>query len=328
MGDRDPTRPGVHEDAASLIGNTPIVRLGKLTAGLGGEVYAKVEYSNPGASKKDRIARQIVDDALADGRLKPDDTVVELTSGNTGTGLAIVCAARGLRFIAVMSEGSSVERRWMMQALGAEVVLVPQAPGSPPGQVSGEDLALVEQRTQELVGDLGAFRADQFGNPSNVRAHEEGTGPEILKVLGGRINAFCDFMGTGGTFVGVARALKKHDRTIRCYAVEPASAPFLAGGAVTNTSHRIQGGGYAMRLPQWEQDLVDGYLAVTDEEAIHWARELARREGLFAGISSGANLAAAMQLVKGSQQANDQTRVVILLNDSGLKYGSTDLWAT
>ncbi len=316
----------IHPDAASLIGHTPVVRLKRLTRGLRGALFAKLETFNPGLSKKDRIARRMVDDALADGRLKPGQTVVELTSGNTGTGLAIVCAVRGLKFVAVMSSGNSEERRRMMEALGARVEIVAQAPGSPRGQVSGEDLALVEKRAQELTRELGAFRADQFNSASNVLAHQEGTGREIIRDLGKRINSFCDLAGSGGTFTGVARALKRWNPRVRCYAVEPASAALLAGKAVTNPNHRIQGGGYAMKLPLWDDSLVDGYLQVTDDEAVHWARELAAKEGIFGGFSSGANLAAAMKLLQASQTKKAQARVVFLVNDSGLKYLSTDLW--
>ena len=316
----------IHPDAVSLIGRTPVVELARLTRGRRGSLIAKIEYLSPGFSKKDRIARRIVEDALAAGRLRPGDTVVELTSGNTGTGLAIVCALRGLRFVAVMSAGNSVERRRMMEALGARVEVVPQAPGSPPGRVSGEDLARAERRAEELVRELGAFRADQFANPSNVRAHEEGTGEEIWADLGARVTAFCDLAGSGGTFVGVARALKRRKPSVRCYAVEPASAPFLAGRPVTDPHHRLQGGGYARPLPLWDPALVDGYLAVTDEEAMRWARELARREGIFGGFSTGANLAAAMRLLEQAQGDPEPPGIVFLVNDSGLKYLSTDLW--
>lgn len=315
-----------HPDAASLIGRTPIVELKRLVGARRGALFAKIEFASPGFSKKDRIARQIIDDALADGRLKPGMAVVELTSGNTGTGLAIVCAVRGLKFTAVMSAGNSPERRRMMEALGARVEIVPQAPGSPPGQVSGEDLALVEKRAQDLTRELGAFRADQFNNVSNVRAHEEGTAREIWDDLGERVTAFCDFVGSGGTFVGVARALKKRKPAVRCYAVEPASAAVLAARPVTNASHRIQGGGYSMRPPLWEDGLVDGLLTVTDEEAIEAARELARREGLFAGFSSGANLVAALKILEREQGAPSPPGIVFMLNDSGLKYLSTGLW--
>jgi cysteine synthase A len=316
----------IYKDAASLIGRTPIVELSRLTQGLRGAIYAKIEYLNPGASKKDRIARQMVDEALADGRLKPGQTVIELTSGNTGTGLAIVCASRGLKFIAVMSSGNSVERRRMMEALGARVELVPQAPGSPPGQVSGEDLELVRLRTEALTQELGAYRCDQFRDEANVRAHELGTAEEIWGDLAGKINTFCDFVGSGGTFVGVSRGLKRRDASIRCHAVEPSTAPVLSGKPVTRANHKIQGGGYSMQLPLWDERLVDGTVIVTDEEAIHWARELGRVEGIFGGFSSGANLAAAMRLLQASQASADPARVVFLVNDSGLKYLSTDLW--
>jgi len=214
----------IHPDVASLIGKTPTVELARLMRGKRGALYAKIEYLNPGGSKKDRIAREMIDEALRSGRLKPGQTVVELTSGNTGTGLALVCAVRGLKFIAVMSTGNSPERRRMMEALGARVELVPQAEGSPPGQVSGADLERVAARTEELVRELGAFRADQFKNPANVAAHEKGTAEEIWQDVGGKINAFCDFVGSGGTFVGVARGLKRRDPSIRCYAVEPETA--------------------------------------------------------------------------------------------------------
>jgi len=211
----------IHPDAASLIGGTPVVQLSRLTEGMRGSIYAKIEFFNPGASKKDRIALRMIDDALADGRLKPGQTVLEVTSGNTGTGLAIVCAVRGLKFVAVMSAGNSSERRRMIEGLGGKVEVVPQAAGSPAGQVSGADLDLVIRRAEILTQELGAYRCDQFHEIANVKAHEEGTAEEIWRDLGGKINAFCDFVGSGGTFVGVARGLKKYDPGIRCYAVEP-----------------------------------------------------------------------------------------------------------
>ncbi|NLY50375.1 MAG: PLP-dependent cysteine synthase family protein, partial [Firmicutes bacterium] len=207
------------------IGQTPLVNLVRLVSayGLSGQIYAKLEQLNPGYSKKDRIALQMIKEAEESGQLKPGQTVVELTSGNTGTGLAIVCAVRGYKFIAVMSKGNSPERARMMRALGAEVVLVDQAPGSQVGQVSGDDLALVEEETARLVRKLGAFRADQFNNLANVHAHEY-TGEEIWQQARGNIDAYVDFVGTGGTFVGCARALKKRKPSIRCYIVEPCDA--------------------------------------------------------------------------------------------------------
>lgn len=307
-------------DAAAAIGRTPVVELARMRDVLGGRVFLKLEMLNPGGSKKDRIALRMVDDALRDGRLRAGQPVVELTSGNTGTGLAIVCAARGLPFTAVMSAGNSAERRVMMAALGARVELVAQAPGSRPGRVSGDDLALVEARTQALAGSLGAFVPDQFRNRSNVLAHEEGTGPELTAAAGGAFDAFCDFVGSAGTFVGMARHLKP--RGVRCYAIEPAGAAPLSGAAITDPAHPIQGGGYAMRPPLWEDGLADGFLAVTGEEAIRWSRTLARREGIFAGYSTGANLAGAAALLRSGRAK----AVAALACDSGMKYVTTGLW--
>jgi len=314
----------VAPSVAEAIGRTPLVDLARITRGLRGRIVAKLEYLNPGFSKKDRIARQIVDDAIASGELRHGQTVVELTSGNTGTGLAIVCAVRGHPFVAVMSEGNSRERARMMQALGAEIVLVPQAPGSRPGQVSGEDLALVEVRARELTVERAAFRADQFVRRSAVRAHELHTGPELWAQAGGRIDAFCEFVGTGGTYAGITLALKARRTDLSCYVVEPAGAAPLSGATVTDPNHRIQGGGYSMAdLPLLRAVPVDGYLRVTDDEAMTMARRLAREEGVFGGFSSGAVVAAALRLVEGEHAGGT---VAVVLADSGLKYLSTDLW--
>jgi len=295
---------GVHE----AIGNTPLVDLSRLVrdAGLDGRILAKLEYLNPGFSKKDRIAREIIEEAENSGDLRPGQTVVELTSGNTGTGLAIVCAVKGYPFVAVMSKGNSQERARMMRALGAEVVLVDQEPGSQQGQVSGQDLALVE-----------------FNRIANVHAHEYHTGAEMWEQSGGIIHAFVDFVGTGGTFIGCARALKSKNPAIRCYAAEPAGAAFMAGERITRPNHRIQGGGYAMPLPLVDPALVEAWLQVTDEEAIHASRRLARLEGIFAGFSSGANVAAAEILLRSTEKGNT---IILTMNDSGLKYLSTDLY--
>lgn len=315
---------GLAPSVVEVIGDTPTVELSRLTRGLSGRIVAKLDYLNPGYSKKDRIARQIVDDAIAAGALQPGQTVVELTSGNTGTGLGIVCAVRGHPFVAVMSEGNSRERARMMRALGAEVVLVPQASGSRQGQVSGHDLALVETRARELTHERGAFRADQFVRVANRSAHEQHTGPELWEQTGGQIDAFCEFVGSGGTYAGVTAALKTRRPSIRCYIVEPATAAILAGKPVTDPNHRIQGGGYSMgELTMLRDVAIDGYLQVTDGEAIDAARRLAREEGIFAGFSSGAVVSAALWLV-----AHDHVggTVAVVLADSGLKYLSTDLW--
>ena len=310
--------------AIEAIGNTPLIDLSRISREIDGHILAKLEYFNPGYSKKDRIARQIIDDAETSGELKPGQTVVELTSGNTGTGLAIVCGIKGYPFVAVMSKGNSVERARMMSALGAEVVLVDQLPESVPGQVSGADLELVEQETRKIAEARMAFRADQFNLMSNFRAHYLNTGPEIIRQSGGEIDLFCDFAGTGGSFAGCAAALKEHNSQIKCFLVEPDGAAILAGEPVTYPNHRIQGGGYAMAdLPLLNPELIDGYLKVSDGQAIEMARRLAREEGIFAGFSSGANLAAAMELLK--LEFKGKTAVVLIC-DSGLKYLSTDLW--
>jgi cysteine synthase len=312
------------DSVLGAIGNTPLVELSRITRGLEGRILAKLEYLNPGFSKKDRIALQMIEEAEAQGELQPGQTVVELTSGNTGTGLSIVCAVKGYPFVAVMSKGNSMERARMMRALGAEVVLIDQLPDSKPGQVSGGDLALVEESAQRITKERNAFRADQFRLESSSRAHYLHTAPEILEQAGGRIDAFCDYAGTGSSFGGCAAAFKEHDPAIQCYIVEPAEAAVLAGKAVTNPNHRIQGGGYSMdELSLINKAYIGGYLRVTDEEAMEVTRRLAREEGIFAGFSSGANVAAAMQLLKTTLQGKT---IAVLLPDSGLKYLSTDLW--
>ena len=310
--------------AIEAIGETPLVELARITRNLEGRILAKLENLNPGYSKKDRIARQIIEDAEAAKALRPGQTVVELTSGNTGTGLAIVCGILGYPFVAVMSRGNSQERARMMAALGAEVVLVDQLPGSVRGQVSGGDLERVERETQRIVKERQAFRADQFHLAGNFRAHYLHTAPEILRQSKSPIDAFCDFAGTGGTFGGCAAAFKEANPATRCYVVEPEGAAVLAGQPARHPNHRVQGGGYSMpQLKFIKPELVDGYLQVSDDEAIHAARRLAKEEGIFAGFSSGANLAAALQLLAGPQRGKT---VAIIICDSGLKYLTTDLW--
>lgn len=309
-------------------GNTPMIELGRIVEnrGLDGRLLAKLEYLSPGHSKKDRIALEMIRGARADGLLAEGQTVVELTSGNTGTGLAIVCRALGHPFVAVMSKGNTVERARMMQALGAEVVLVEQAPGSPPGQVSGRDLELVEERTEELVRLCGAFRANQFALQAAVIAHERFTGPEIWEQSQGRVDVFLDFVGTASTLTGVMRFLRSRNANVRGYAVEPASAPALAFGEISNLSHSIQGGGYGkgdVELPLFDPSLVTGYLTVTDEQAVDGARLLAREEGIFGGYSSGAHCSTAIELL--AQRERGAT-IAFLICDSGLKYLSTDLY--
>ena len=315
--------PGVSASVVETIGGTPLVALERLCEGLPGLVLAKLESYGPGQSVKDRIARRMVDEAERQRRLQPDGAIVELTSGNTGIGLALVSAVRGYRFYAVMSEGNSLERQRILRALGAEVVLVPQAEGYRPGVVTGEDLVLVEQRAAELTAELGAFRPDQFANPDNVAVHAETTGPEIWAQTGGRVDCWVASVGTGGTFLGVARALKERRPEIRCIAAEPATARILAGCEVTSTAHQLQGTGYNLVPPQWDPRLCDGFLGVTDEDAIETARRLGTREGICAGFSSGANVWAALKLAR---EASEGDVIVTVCPDTGLKYLSTDLF--
>ena len=320
------TVPPLGASIVDAIGATPLIELHRLKERLGydGRLLAKLEYLNPGFSKKDRIALEMIREAKASGALPDGGTVVELTSGNTGTGLALVCGALGHPFVAVMSRGNTRERARMMRALGARVELVDQAPGSRPGQVSGEDLALVELRARELTDELGAFRANQFELGWAPLAHERWTGPEIWQQSEGSVTAFVDFVGTAGSFVGIARALRARDPSIACYVVEPGSAAPLAGREVTDPNHPIQGGGYSMsELPLLERELVTGYLRVSDEQAIEATRTLAREEGIFAGASTGANLAAALEVL---ERHRPGATVVFLACDSGLKYLSTDLY--
>ncbi len=256
--------------------------------------------------------------------LQPGMPVVELTSGNMGIGLAMACAVLGYRMIAVMSEGNSPERRQLLAAYGAEIELAPQLPESVPGKVSGDDLALVEARTKALVEELNAWRPDQFVNPANPSAHYLGTGVEIWEQSHGGIDAFAALVGTGGTFLGCAKALKERQPEIQCFAVEPEGAQTIAGLPVTNAGHVLQGGGYAMIPPQWDESLCDGTIAVSDQEATDTARILARREGILAGYSTGANVAAALKLLREERAVS----VATVAPDTGTRYLSSDLFTT
>lgn len=305
---------------------SPLVALDRLTAGAGirGRIFAKLDYLLPGFSKKDRAARRIIEDARESGALLPGQTVVELTSGNMGTGLAIVCAVLGHPFVAVMSAGNSAERARMMRAFGAEVVLVPQTAGGIPGHVSGADLALVEAEAVRLTRERGAFRANQFELAGNPAAHEDGTGAEILAQGGGAVTAFCDFVGSGGTLAGCARAFAAAGAEIRCYAVEPEGAAAIGGGDTSRPAHPIQGGGYLRAdLTHLKGMRLAGTVTVAGEMARETARLLARTEGIFGGFSGGANVAAALELLRTREKGGV---VATLIADSGLKYLSTDLW--
>ena len=315
-----------HNSLLDVIGGTPSVWLDRMVQarGLEGRILAKLDYLNPGFSKKDRAAKGIIEAAEALGDLRPGQTVVELTSGNMGTGLAIVCGLKGYPFVAVMSRGNSVERARMMVALGAEVVLVDQLPGSVPGQVSGGDLEEVDKVARQIVEERGAFRADQFNHSGNPTAHFETTAPELWADSEQTLTAFVDFAGSSGTYAGTIRGLKGCDPDIRGYVVEPEGAAALAGDDVRQPEHPIQGGGYAMGNLSFMKDIpVDGYLTVSGADARETTRTLAKEEGIFAGFSAGANVAAALSLLEGPERGGT---IGVIICDSGLKYLSTDLF--
>ena len=316
----------VLKSAAEAIGNTPLVRLDRLTKfyDVKGTILAKLEYLNPGFSKKDRAALGIIEEAENLGSLSPGQTVVELTSGNMGTGLAIVCGLKGYPFVAVMSKGNSKERAQMMRALGAEVVLVDQLPTSSPGQVSGGDLDLVDKAAKKITKQRQAFRADQFYRDGNWQAHYSNTAPEMWEATNGDLDGFADFLGSGGTYKGIAKALKERNSDIKCFVVEPEGAAVAAGQAVTNPHHPIQGGGYIMpELKFLDRVPVDGFIQISGNEAQKTTKELAKYEGIFGGYSSGANVAAALKLLSGNMSGKT---IAVVICDSGLKYLSTKLW--
>ena len=307
-----------------IIGKTPLLRLDRMKKELGfdGNIFAKLELFNPSSSKKDRIALGMIEAAEEKGLLKPGQPVLEMTSGNTGTSVAMVCSAKGYRLICVLSEGNSKERARMIAALGGEVVLVKQAEGAIPGKVSTEDIRLVEQEAERLTEELGAFFLNQFKNFDNTVAQEPAAF-EMWYQSEGKIQAFADFIGTGGTFAGYSRALKRFNNNIKCYAVEPHGCAYYKGEVTPGATHRIQGGGYAQDAHIVDRTLIDGCVTVTDEEALNMTRLLAKTEGIFAGISSGANLVAAIKCLQGDEKGKN---IGIVINDCGLKYMSTDLY--
>ena len=314
--------PSVSSSILDVVGETPLIALDRFVGDSPSRVLAKLESANPGLSVKDRPALQIIVDAEKQGLIHPGDTIIERTSGNMGTGLALASLIKGYKLVVVMSAGNSVERQKAIRALGAKVVLVPQATGKP-GQVTGADLRRVEDVTDQLTRKLKAFRADQFKNPSSVKAHEKGTGPEIWKQTGGKVDVFVSVVGSSGTFTGVSRFLKKRNAAVRCVAVEPTNASILSGKRKTPGRHKLQGVGY-MEVPQlYDRALVDEFVRIGDREAMETARRLGRTEGILAGYTSGANVAAALRIARASQRP---VTVVTIITDSGLKYFSTDLY--
>ena len=307
----------LHSSALAAIGNTPLVALDRLHPGEG-RLVAKMEFVQPGGSVKDRAALSIIQHARAAGHLSPGQRVVEMTSGNMGAGLAVVCAVLGHPVTAVMSAGNSPQRARMLRGLGAGVELVEQVDGQP-GRVTGADITAASERAREIAATSGAYYVDQFNHPASVLAHQEGTGPELWRDTGGRLDAFVALVGSGGTFVGVSRFLKGQSRRVRCFAVEPRGAEILAGREVTRPGHLLQGTGYGMIPPKWDASLADGFLAVSDDEALTYRQLLAEKEGLYVGFSAAANVCAAQKLLR-SGLLPPGACVATVLPDTGLKY--------
>lgn len=305
----------IASSALDLVGHTPLVELQRLTAefSLQARLLAKVESFNPAGSVKDRIATAMITAAERDGQLEKGSTIVEATSGNTGVGLAFAAAVKGYRAIIVMPDTMSVERRRLVAAYGAEVVLTPGAEG-----MKGA-IAKAEQLTRDIPN---AMTLGQFVNPANPAAHYATTGEEIWQDTAGEIDLFVAGVGTGGTVSGVGRRLKEHRSTIRIVAVEPATSPVLSGGRPG--AHRIQGIGAGFVPATYSTEIVDEIMQVNDEEATTAARLAARHEGLLCGISSGAALHAALQLAQKTEYAGKT--MVVLLPDTGERYLSTTLY--
>lgn len=304
----------IYADITKTIGDTPLVRLNHLTAGMNATVLAKLECFNPLASVKDRIGVSMIEAAEREGKIGPDTILLEPTSGNTGIALAFVCAARGYRLVLTMPETMSVERRKLLRALGAEIILTPGEEGMRGAVRRAEELAAQDHRYLIL---------QQFKNPANPDIHRRTTATEIWRDTDGAVDIVVAGVGTGGTITGVAEALKPLKPSLRAVAVEPSASPVLSGGSPGR--HKIQGIGAGFVPDVLRLDLVDEIIQVTDEDAAKTARRLAREEGILVGISSGAVTWAALQVA--SRPENAGKLIVAVLPDTGERYLSTDLFA-
>jgi len=303
----------IYSDITETIGRTPLVRLNRVTAGLRAEVVVKLESFNPLWSVKDRIAVGMIDAAEEEGRVTAGTTIIEPTSGNTGIGLSFVCASRGYRLILTMPDSMSVERRRVLEALGATVVLTPGSEGMP-GAI---------HRAEELLSQTpNSYMPQQFKNPTNPRVHRETTAQEIWDDTDGRVDVVVAGVGTGGTITGIGQALKPLKPALRLVAVEPAGSPVLSGGQPG--PHRIQGIGAGFVPDVFDPDLIDEIVQVTDDEAMTMSRRLAREEGMLVGISSGAAAAAALRVAARPESAGKL--IVAILPDLGERYLSTALF--
>src|SRR6202166_4393691 len=304
----------IAEDVTQLVGNTPLVRLRKVTEGAVADVVAKLEYFNPGGSVKDRIGVAMLDAAEEAVLLKPDTIILEPTSGNTGIALAMVAAARGYKLVLTMPDTMSIERRVLLRAYGAELVLTPGKDGMPGAIAKAEELAKSDQRY---------FVPQQFENPANPAIHRATTAEEVWTQTDGKVDIFVSGVGTGGTITGVAQVIKERKPSVQIVAVEPAASPVLSGGK--KGPHPIQGIGAGFVPAVLDQDLVDEVITVGNDDAVNLARRLAREEGLLVGISSGAAVVAALQVARRPENAGKL--VIVVLPDFGERYLSTPLFA-
>ncbi len=303
----------IFDSIGKTIGYTPMVRLNRIARGLDAEIIAKLEFFNPLGSVKDRIAVSMIQAAEKEGRIRPDTLIVEPTSGNTGVALAFVCAAKGYRLALTMPETMSLERRKLLKHLGAELVLTPG-----PGGMKGA----IEKAREICASTAGAFMPDQFANPANPRIHRETTAEEIWRDTEGSVDMLVAGVGTGGTITGVAQVIKPRKPAFKAVAVEPADSPVLSGG--TPGPHKIQGIGAGFVPDVLDRDLIDDVVTVADDDAFVTARELAEKEGILCGISSGAAVWAALQVARRPESAGK--RIVVIIPSTGERYLSTDLF--
>ena len=304
---------GIAKDITEVVGNTPLVRLNRISQGLYADVVVKLEFLNPCASIKDRIGVAMIRAAEEAGVLKEGTVIIEPTSGNTGIGLAFVCAAKGYRLILTMPDTMSIERRWLLKAFGAEVVLTP----------GSEGMIGAVREAERLVKDTpDSFMPQQFNNPANPKAHQETTAEEIWRDTEGKVDMVVAGVGTGGTITGIAKALKRKKASFQTIAVEPASSPVLSGGQAG--AHQIQGIGAGFIPEVLDMGLIDEIVRVADEDAGVMARRLAIEEGILTGISAGAATWAAIEMAKRAE--NKGKLIVVILPDSGERYLSTGLF--
>jgi cysteine synthase len=302
-------RPGILE----AIGDTPLVKLNRIVPGSGAEIWAKLEYRNPTGSMKDRMGLSMVEGAEHDGLLREGMTVVEYTGGSTGPALALVCRAKGYRARIVISECFSEERMQLMRALGAELEIIPAVETR--GRVTAQDIRNMVERAAELATEPGTYATDQFNNPYVIPGHRDMLGREIWEQTGGKVAAFCHGVGTAGSLMGVSEALKTRNPDVAIVGLEPARSAAISGGE-EHGSFAMQGW-TGIVPPHWDQDRVDEVWAIEDDEAMEMTLRLAREEGIFAGISSGANVVGSLRL---AERLREGSIVVTLAVDSGFKY--------